>query len=105
MKTTILFLFALVAVNSLSLTKKQHMDVLAQINSHPLGEAVLSQLSLHMSANGYLKDVVDMIEGLLHELHDAAEVCEKNHNMAVATCKRLLPEYEGNMENHNHNAA
>ena len=42
MKTTFLFVLALVAVNSVSLTKRQHMDVLAQINAHPLGEAVLS---------------------------------------------------------------
>lgn len=46
------------------------MDVLAQINTHPLGEAILSQLSLHMSAQGYLEDVVAMIEGLSNELAD-----------------------------------
>ena len=80
MKATFLFTLALVAVSSLSLTKKQHMDVLAQINTHPLGEAILSQLSLHMSAEGYLSDVTDMINGLLNELAEAQAECDDVHN-------------------------
>jgi len=44
------------------------MNVLAEIHKQPLGEAIFSQISLHMSAQGYLGDVVDMVNGILGEL-------------------------------------
>jgi len=41
-----------------------------------------------------------MINGLLNELADAQAACDDVHAQYVATCNRLLPEYENNMNMH-----
>merc|ERR1719446_734760 len=47
-----------------------------------------------MSAQGALNDVQNMVEGLIVELHDAQGECDAAHAQAVATCDRLIPEYD-----------
>jgi hypothetical protein len=75
MKATALLVLALIFLSgnaiTTSMTKTQHMKALAQINAHPLGEAIFAQISIHMSAGqDYLADVVGMIDDLIGQLNE-----------------------------------
>merc|ERR1712151_1457750 len=102
MKVTSLLVLALIFVSSnatLSMTKTQHMKALAQINAHPLGEAIFAQVSIHMSAGqDYLADVVGMIDSLVGQLNDQQAAADAVHAQARATCDRLLPAYANNRD-------
>merc|ERR1712110_508386 len=102
MKFTAFAVLALIFVSSnatLSMTKVQHMKALAQINAHPLGEAIFAQVSIHMSAGqDYLADVVGMIDSLVGQLNDQQAAADAVHAQARATCDRLLPEYANNRD-------
>merc|ERR1712110_656037 len=103
MKATSLLVLALIFVSGhatfTSMTKVQHMKALAQINAHPLGEAIFAQISIHMSAGqDYLADVVGMIDSLVGQLNDQQAAADAVHAQARATCDRLLPEYANNRD-------
>jgi len=53
-----------------------------------------------MSAQGYLTDMVGMVDELTADLTEQQESHDAFHAEARATCDRLIPEYRNKMTNH-----
>merc|ERR550537_1858532 len=101
MKVTSLLVLALIFVSSnatLSMTKVQHMKALAQINAHPLGEAIFAQVSIHMSAGqDYLADAEEQLDATLAELASVnarIEAGQAQRDMEHAAWSELDAEHE-----------
>ena len=65
-----------------------------------MGNAILSQISLHLSASGNLDDIVALINTLLANIATMKEETDAFHAKARASCSRLIPEYSNKMAYH-----
>jgi len=65
-----------------------------------MGNAILSQVSLHLSASGDLDDIIALINTLLANIEAMKEESDAFHAQARASCNRLIPEYSNKMAYH-----